>query len=244
MIAEPHRLSLDAIRNHLGKPESASLSGLLHAFWASARSGEDKLALLRAYAEKRPTVRVARDPHAIRREHNRQRTASAWKGKRCFVCAAYASQEHHIVQIQHGGTNRPLNKVWICTPCHRQVHPFMAQPSADTPIGVVPFVKGTERSVRCPGCHQDVLSVKPLNRRRAVSSSDRPILLNAGAQPPYRTTDLHQPVCVRKAVLNTLTANTLRQLAKQDATATQDARWSDEAVRRAYSFSDGGRYGW
>lgn len=191
---------------------------MLRQFWGAAGRGEDKLALLRQHAEIRLRRRSVRSPHAIRREHNAQRLASRYRAHACFLCSGKATQEHHIVQIQHGGTNRPENKVWVCTPCHRDIHPHMALPPKEAPVGVVPHLKGTERESECPACRQPVIAAQPVfkKRRLALAVSRRPILFNAGSTPPYVTTDLHQPSCLAKGVLNRIVAADMGVSARQD----------------------------
>jgi 5-methylcytosine-specific restriction endonuclease McrA len=44
----------------------------------------------------------------------------------CWVCrSAPPYHDHHIIQIQHGGTNEKMNRVGLCYDCHREVHPWM-----------------------------------------------------------------------------------------------------------------------
>jgi len=37
-------------------------------------------------------------------------------------CGAQFNHRHHIVQIQNGGLNKPINLVLLCKSCHREVH--------------------------------------------------------------------------------------------------------------------------
>lgn len=34
---------------------------------------------------------------------------------------------HHIVTVEHGGSNNPWNLVPICHVCHRRIHPWMEE---------------------------------------------------------------------------------------------------------------------
>jgi 5-methylcytosine-specific restriction endonuclease McrA len=36
---------------------------------------------------------------------------------------------HHIIQLQHGGSNRKANLVRICEWCHAAIHPWMTAPA-------------------------------------------------------------------------------------------------------------------
>jgi hypothetical protein len=202
----------------------ASLTGLLREFWSAIERGDDRLATLTAWAQLRPARRANRSQHAIRREHNLQRLASRWKGKPCFVCSELASQEHHIVQIQHGGTNRPDNKVRVCTACHGKIHPFLKPVSRDIPAGHVPYMLGTETIGRCPACNCDVIFVQPVRKklRYVMAQSSRLIPLQLSATAPYTTADLHQQFCLNKRGYGKLTAADLGRSAKRDI------RWAEQ----------------
>ena len=41
---------------------------------------------------------------------------------RCRACKKPGSQAHHLVYRSHGGKDEPRNLVWLCTPCHRDIH--------------------------------------------------------------------------------------------------------------------------
>jgi hypothetical protein len=200
--------------NPLGKP---SLGSLLQEFWSAVQAGANKLVLLQDFAARQPVLKSTRSFHAVRREHNAERIKARWHSKPCFVCVEHATQEHHIIQIQYGGTNRRENKVWVCTPCHRRIHPHMAEAPKNAPTGVVPYVADTERQTKCPACGCAVITVAPrLRTRRRVAQSLRPILMQPTAIPPYRTTDLHHDYCLNKSGLHRMIAADLRQLAKRD----------------------------
>lgn len=205
------------------EPSRQSVTSLLRTFWAEVQQS-NRLDLLQRYAELRPTLRTVRSPQAIRREHNAKRLTRQWRGKPCFVCAELASQEHHIIQVKHGGTNRRDNKVWICTPCHRQVHPHMAEPPKAAPVGIVPYMPNTERRGQCPACQQPVVFVQPVFRkgRYPIQLSRRPIPLQAEAQPPYHTTDLHRPVCLNKSGYSRMMQGELGRM------ASRDVRWAEQ----------------
>jgi hypothetical protein len=85
---------------------------------------EDRIPLLRALAE----IAIVRpdtwDVHQVR--------AAAEQGMwqpddRCFACFSGRSGRavHHVIQVQHGGSNHPWNRVTLCPICHAQVHPWL-----------------------------------------------------------------------------------------------------------------------
>lgn len=43
--------------------------------------------------------------------------------KRCIVCLAPASGEHHIVPRSAGGSDDPENLVLLCAACHARIQP-------------------------------------------------------------------------------------------------------------------------
>lgn len=210
---------------------------MLRAFWRDLDAGGHALDLLTRYALERPAIRPPRDPHAVRREHLRQRATTPWRGKRCISCNELATQEHHIIQIQYGGTNRPQNKVWVCTDCHRAIHPCLRLPATDLPVGSVPTISGTEQLGTCPACYRQVLSVLPkIKKGRAVGSSLRPILLIPTAKPPYTTDHLHiNSGCMNRKGLSRLAHNDMAVLARTDGTPKPHPaqHWNTQNIARA-----------
>lgn len=47
----------------------------------------------------------------------------------CFVCGTEEDRiyRHHVIQLQHGGSNTPRNVVPLCHACHREIHPWLAK---------------------------------------------------------------------------------------------------------------------
>ena len=93
------------------------------AFWKAAETGQNRRDLLKKYAG----VRVF-----AKKGWYRERRAKSLKmplaKTRCFVCGAEASHRHHIIQLQHGGSNNPRNMVWLCAFHHADVHPWLRAP--------------------------------------------------------------------------------------------------------------------
>lgn len=48
------------------------------------------------------------------------------RNKVCFCCSDPATVRHHIIQLQHGGHNSRKNIVSLCSPCHAEIHPWLA----------------------------------------------------------------------------------------------------------------------
>jgi len=102
----------------------------LDYFWTLARVDADRLLLLEqcaAIAVSRPAdwdragIRTGMSLTTVRL------TADA-----CFVCRSAERHLywHHIIQVQHGGSNDPRNFVRICHACHRRLHPWLPAPTS------------------------------------------------------------------------------------------------------------------
>lgn len=67
--------------------------------------------------------------------HDLARSIRREDGRRCAICGVrnVELQVHHIVHLQHYGTNAHANLVTLCHPCHLQQHPghlFSRDPSS------------------------------------------------------------------------------------------------------------------
>lgn len=133
----------DLIANLQGFVSSAQLSGALpevtanetlnitehqtlHEFWRYAGAeGADRVGLLRIFAE----IAIVRPPtwdfKQIRIEA--EATKHFIGADQCFGCFSGDREfhRHHIIQIQHGGSNTPRNRVALCDACHSDVHPWL-----------------------------------------------------------------------------------------------------------------------
>lgn len=51
---------------------------------------------------------------------------------KCRYCGEhtelYDCHCHHVLDLQHGGTNHPSNLKTLCRVCHKKRHPFMLDP--------------------------------------------------------------------------------------------------------------------
>jgi len=107
------------------EPEALLISeyDALHEFWREAgEPGANRLALLQAFAEIAIVRPATWDWSAVRAEkRNHQLHAS-----QCFACGSGRFYDwHHVIQIQHGGSNYLRNRVALCAPCHAAVHPWL-----------------------------------------------------------------------------------------------------------------------
>lgn len=99
---------------------------ILAYFRTMVREDADRLALLAQLA----AVAVRRpddwSPEAVREEHD----ATKYRGyssDKCFCCRTGDRRLywHHVIAIQHGGSNVWDNKVAICLRCHGTIHPWL-----------------------------------------------------------------------------------------------------------------------
>lgn len=93
----------------------------LDQFYAEAET--DRCGALKRFAE----VAIERESgwnHAAVRASSQQHKLYA---PCCFACRAdgRAIEWHHIIQIQHGGSNLLRNRVALCAPCHSDIHPWL-----------------------------------------------------------------------------------------------------------------------
>jgi 5-methylcytosine-specific restriction endonuclease McrA len=108
----------------------------LDCFWDAIRGHADKLHMLREMAR----VEVLR-PDEWDRLHVRataDATTSMLFAHECFCCGGQSRTYvwHHVIQIQHGGSNAAGNFVALCFGCHSDVHPWLVpQPNASRARG-------------------------------------------------------------------------------------------------------------
>jgi hypothetical protein len=95
----------------------------LNEFWGAVARGDDRLALLRAFAEIAIVRPAGWSVEAIRAEGPDPRL----RADACFGCLWEGWHWHHVIQIQHGGSNYIRNFVPLCRTCHGAVHPWLDQ---------------------------------------------------------------------------------------------------------------------
>ncbi|HXG71312.1 MAG TPA: HNH endonuclease signature motif containing protein [Gemmatimonadaceae bacterium] len=107
----------------------------LDEFWrASCRENADRLPLLQAFAEIAILRPAGWDYAGIRAEAG-DHLLHAFE---CFVCHGERNRAwHHVIQIQHGGSNYLRNRVSLCASCHAAIHPWLvgAPPTGRTTQG-------------------------------------------------------------------------------------------------------------
>ena len=99
-------------------------------FWAQVQQPEaDRLALLLAFAEIAIVQPGTWTPEQIRAEF--EASAEPTVDWPCFGCASDRPGRawHHVIQIQHGGSNYARNRVILCELCHTAVHPWLGSVS-------------------------------------------------------------------------------------------------------------------
>jgi len=106
-------------------------SHVLAYFWIMVSEHAPRLELLEAFGK----VRLERPPtwnySAVRAEHE------AWVSHNvrrdhpnCFACGAERPLFwHHVIEVQNGGSNHLRNRVSICFPCHKRLHPWLQEPA-------------------------------------------------------------------------------------------------------------------
>lgn len=103
---------------------------VLDAFWDRVRADMDRLDLLMEMA----SIRLERpsdwDERSIRQAMAGVRMTLTADG--CFACRSRDRwlYWHHVIQVQHGGSNYPRNLVALCHRCHRVVHPWLPEPTS------------------------------------------------------------------------------------------------------------------
>ena len=97
---------------------------VLDYFWLMDRQGADRHELLLQLRE----VRVQRPSDWNKRKIRHWHEVEKMRVGRgtCFCCRKSGPVvDHHLVQIQHGGSNDLRNRVALCFVCHRRVHPWL-----------------------------------------------------------------------------------------------------------------------
>lgn len=121
----------------------------LALFWDQAEDARtDRLALLQLFAEIAIVRPAEWDLENLRRQFE---SFSFAEVERCFTCRSgdRTIVRHHVIQLQHGGSNTPRNFVAICTRCHAAVHPWLPKRCEDW-TSVADLVASV-KSVRAPG---------------------------------------------------------------------------------------------
>jgi hypothetical protein len=88
----------------------------------------DRLAALKRFAE----IAIARPADWDYADVRARAQARPHYGGECYSCrkSSRVLVSHHVIQIQHGGSNYARNRVDICEPCHAAIHPWLPRPAA------------------------------------------------------------------------------------------------------------------
>lgn len=126
------------------------LKSELTRFWTHCNrydmSPSARLARLKEFAE----IVISKPKRRIRSwQRNNFVTGFCRRGSRCFACGLFAKVRHHIIQIQHGGSNSKENIVPLCIGCHAEIHPWLQQVNK-SPVVASKFVEPTKMPVDSP----------------------------------------------------------------------------------------------
>lgn len=97
----------------------------LDVFYLAVRNDSDRIESLRKLAGVKLLQPRSDSYDAIR--------ASIWgvtfnlRAEQCFACFTGSRHLywHHVIQVQHGGSNNARNIVRLCHRCHTDVHPWL-----------------------------------------------------------------------------------------------------------------------
>lgn len=119
-----HKAHLRAMER--AKQATLNLESELTRFWSRCNkhdmTAEERMARLKEFAE----IVISKPKKGLRKVARTKFVA--WKvrrDKRCFVCGLWARLRHHIIQLQHGGSNSKKNIVALCDDCHAEIHPWL-----------------------------------------------------------------------------------------------------------------------
>lgn len=113
-------------RTTLELSEHAALDQFYHE-----AAGGDRIAVLRRFAELAIAREDGWDPAAVRVQSGEH----LLHADACFGCRVDRRPLvwHHIIQIQHGGSNLMRNRTALCESCHADVHPWLPKALRVTP---------------------------------------------------------------------------------------------------------------
>jgi 5-methylcytosine-specific restriction endonuclease McrA len=98
----------------------------------SQLSHRDTMAILLCYAAKKIRKSTSDEMPKARSGYKDKRSKlhSFSEFGNCFACGSRADCRHHIIQLQHGGRNKPENLVSLCDDCHAEIHPWLKEKSS------------------------------------------------------------------------------------------------------------------
>lgn len=105
---------------------------VLEYFWRMASAGTERVALLKQLSDVSLMRPSDWDFDAIRQGLTGRHAGVTLFADACFGCRSSERRLywHHIIQVQHGGSNNPRNLVAICHACHQSIHPWLVPPTS------------------------------------------------------------------------------------------------------------------
>lgn len=81
-----------------------------------------------------PKAKRTRTSYARVRELLAQRSEGRCEARFSEQCEGRGVEAHHIVRRSQGGTDDPVDMVWLCTCCHTEIH---ANPKRAKAVGLL-----------------------------------------------------------------------------------------------------------
>jgi hypothetical protein len=108
-------------------------------FWQLTRNDMPPLEALELFTHVKIPRGMDWDYHALRREHQAFQRSGVLHKANCFACEVKTRLFwHHIIELQHGGSNHYRNRVSLCYACHRRLHPWLADhPEGLESVGMI-----------------------------------------------------------------------------------------------------------
>jgi hypothetical protein len=114
-------------------PKKKAQKKLLSKFWVRWRlldSDELRLAALVQIAGKFNSPVKKNRLNQMRGSFNKKKRKLLKFGNtpKCAVCPNKAMVRHHVIPLNVGGINSPVNLILLCDDCHEEIHPWMRTP--------------------------------------------------------------------------------------------------------------------
>lgn len=110
---------------------------ILAYFWLMYRKGAERLPLLLQLSKVVVERPATWDRAQVRREHEQwvKHRPMVIDTRMCFACGDTGHRHyfHHILEVQHGGSNTGRNLVPLCFACHQYLHPWLTEEPASVP---------------------------------------------------------------------------------------------------------------
>lgn len=114
-----------------------------------APNREARMALLKKWANivvvRQKNLKAPRDRRSLSEVRAAYRRMWIQRGEYgdCWVCRNHALMfNHHVIQLQNGGSNWHLNIVKLCDFCHCEIHPWMKPKEFEKEPDLVALILG------------------------------------------------------------------------------------------------------